>query len=262
VYPEYPEALAQTHLTLWHQICADGPVVKSKLHGMRLAIMKSAAACRNSRAGCEAAPIYNNQWAAYGCAERLQPDNQAAHGTWCPAQAGRHLQSMQNSAVRHNTMLADGSQCTVFGQSRPYAQPYRTEPQMLQMPNSRPDHANQMAMRLGMPQYQPVQPPLRPSIMDHAAYADSQASSQDSHPALGDVPAGLPALGDVPAGPPALDGAPAGPPPPVLGLVAEFHKKAKAAPAAAPKKVAVKRAKALQVQSHGILFCHTTLNHI
>ena len=75
-----------------------------------------------------------------------------------------------------------------------------------------------------------------PPIMDRAASAGTQASAQGSPPALGGVPADPPALGDGQAGPP------------VLGSVL--------------KKVAVKTAKALQVQSHGILFCHTTLNHI
>jgi len=126
-----------------------------------------------------------------------------------------------------------GSQCTVFGQGcpqNPYAIPPRYEPSMFRMPNM-PGFATPLGM---------------PPIMDRAASAGTQASAQGSPPARGGVSAAPPALGDAP----------------VLGLVEEFHKKAKATPAAVPKKVAVKLAKALQVQSHGILFCHTTLNHI
>ena len=69
-----------------------------------------------------------------------------------------------------------------------------------------------------------------PPIMDRAASAGTQASAQEGCCEDGQ------GFGDGQAGPP------------VLGSVL--------------KKVAVKTAKALQVQSHGILFCHTTLNHI
>ena len=132
---------------------------------------------------------------------------------------------------RQTTFLEDGSECTVYGEGYPHnPHPPRAGPPNLGMPN-----VHGFATPLGMPQYQPA----LQAIMDQAASEGTQASA-----------------GGVPAAPPALGAAP------VLGLVEAFHKKAKATPAAVSKKVAVKSAKALQVQSHGILFCHTTLNHI
>ena len=235
VYPQAPGTLEHTHTSLWQQICANGPIVESKVDTYDMAITKSTAACRNTKSGC-----------------RVQASGGHTHG-YTPTMS--QAKDLPLSMRRSLHALGDaGSHCTVFAghdwRHNPYAQPPPTQPPMFRMPNL---HGS--TTPLGPPRYQPEVH----ALMDQAASAGRQASAQGSPPAVGGLPTDPPAHDAVPAGP-------AG-----LGLVAESHKQAKAAPAAVPKKaapaavpkkVAVKKAKALHAQSHGLLFCHTTLNHI